>query len=354
MITTSSAARRPIYRIPVRPGRLYRWRAFSCLLGLVVPDWAGAQSTDIAAGVHDNRQTCLQQQVIKPEHRSLSVADLYALCDQQATLQSDQTDVAIADDGVGGRSAATATASADRFFRPYKDNYIVFGQARTADGSPPFSGEQLDTKFELGLTFNLFQEITNLTFLAPLAFGYSQRSWWDVSKDSQPFAEHNYNPEIFWQFDQPARPMIGRFPFVDVVGFEHQSNGLPGVNSRSWDRAYIQKEYDLLPGLSIDVKLWRVLGDEATNQDITDYLGQGQATVKFRPNERTQIRLKLMKGNSVEKYSYQLDIRYRRPWLNSAFFISYYEGYGEALISYNQKTRSLRVGLYFPLEVLSR
>jgi len=202
------------------------------------------------------------------------------------------------------------------------------------------------------MTFNLFQEITNLTFLAPLAFGYSQRSWWDIAEDSGPCAENNYNPEIFWQFDQPQQPRFGRFPFVGIAGVEHQSNGLKGSGSRSWDRAYIQKEFDLLPRLSIKLKLWNVLGDEPTNEDITDYLGQGEATIRFRPNDRTQIRLKLLKGHNVQKVSYQLDISYRRPWLNSTFFISYYEGYGEALISYKQKTRSLRAGLYFPLEVL--
>lgn len=312
--------------------------------------WAGAQST----GPESDLQACLQQLIIKPEYRSASVSDLYALCQQPRASGAAPSDTGSIADDPGSSAVVVPATDLNRFFRPYKDNYIVFGQARTDDGSPPFSGEQLDTKFELGLTFNLFQEITNLTFLAPLAFGYSQRSWWDISEDSEPFAEHNYNPEIFWRFDQPSRPLPGRFPFIDIVGVEHQSNGLPGAGSRSWDRAYIQKEFDLLPRLSVDVKLWNVFGEEDNNRDITDYLGQGEVTFKFMPNDRTRLRLKLLKGNNVEKYSYQLDISYRRPWVNSAFFISYYEGYGEALISYNQKTRSLRAGLYFPLEVLSR
>ncbi|MEX2335432.1 MAG: phospholipase A [Pseudohongiella sp.] len=300
-------------------------------------------------------RSCLQQQVLRPEHRNLGVADLYTLCEQQLAATGQPATTVESADGAGSKTAVADTITElNRFFRPYKDNYIVFGQARTADGSVPFSGEQLDTKFELGLTFNLFDEITNLTFLAPLGFGYSQRSWWNIAEDSAPFAEHNYNPEMFWRFDQPHRPLAGKFPFVDIIGVEHQSNGLQGSGSRSWDRAYIQKEFDLLPRLSINIKLWHVLGDEANNNDITDYLGQGEATIKFMPNERTRIRLRAMKGNNVEKYSYQLDISYRRPWVNSAFFISYYEGYGEALISYNRKSRSLRAGLYFPLEVLSR
>ena len=361
MMTSVPTVYRPARRSAVAR-RPRRWQAFSCILALAAAGGAGAQTNDIVT----DTQTCLQQQVIKPAHRSLSVSDLYALCEPQTSVATGQPDTSnTADNTITGTDSSSDNSSEsstsigpetelNRFFRPYKDNYIVFGRARTADGTPPFSGERLDTKFELGLTFNLFQEITNLTFLAPLAFGYSQRSWWDISEDSQPFAEHNYNPEVFWRFNQPSRPLTGRFPYIDIVGIEHQSNGLQGAGSRSWDRAYIQKEFNLHPRLSVNVKLWSVLGDEATNQDITDFLGYSETTFRLRPNDRTQIRLKLLKGNAVEKYSYQLDISYRRPWVNSAFFISYYEGYGEALISYNQKTRSLRAGLYFPLEVLSR
>lgn len=351
MMNSSQAAWRhtpcnsPLSRRPSRQ------RALVFVFTVSICGWASAQ--DNAAGTSQDLQHCVQQQVVKPEHRQLSVADLYALCEPATPGDKPRSDADTATNDPGSSAMVVPANDLSRFFRPYKDNYIVFGRARTADGSPPFSGNRLDTKFELGLTFNLFAEITNLTFLAPLGFGYSQRSWWDISEDSQPFAEHNYNPEIFWRFDQPSRPLTGNFPFVDIVGMEHQSNGLQGADSRSWDRAYVQKEFDVLPGLSVDLKLWRVVGDEATNKDITDYLGHGAATVKFSPNDRTQLRLRVIKGDAVEKYSYQFDISYRRPWVNSAFFISYYEGYGEALISYNQKTRSLRAGLYFPLEVLS-
>lgn len=305
-----------------------------------------AAAMDVMADPGDALQQCLQAEVVKPENRLLGVAELYDKC-----TPVDNTAPEVTDNPPEIEEAAVALT---RFFRPYKDNYIALGRARTDDDTVPFSGEQLDAKFELGLTFNLFDEITNLDFLAPLGFGYSQRSWWNIGEESAPFAEHNYNPEIFWSFNQPRRPLRGQFPFIDIVGLEHQSNGLEGSGSRAWDRLYIQKEFHLLPQLSMEVKLWDVIGDEANNADITDYLGHGQVNLTFRPNDRTRIRVRLLKGDGVQKYSYQADISYRRPWVNSAFFISYYDGYGEALISYNRKIRSLRAGLYFPLEVLNR
>ncbi|ALO47270.1 phospholipase A [Pseudohongiella spirulinae] len=243
--------------------------------------------------------------------------------------------------------AQTPVVDADqepaRFFSPYKDNYLSVGRMRMKDGSTPFSGEDLDIKFELGMTFSFFDNSESFDFLDPLRFGYSQRSWWNITEDSSPFTEHNYNPEMFWRFDHPL---------IDIIGFEHQSNGQSGLDSRSWDRLYAQKSFQLADNFTVDLKLWSVVSDEENNADIRDYLGSAQLGLNFEPNDRTVIRARIIKGRNHSKISYQADIRYQRPWLNSAFYLVYYEGYGEALISYNKKSRSLRAGLYFPLDTL--
>lgn len=303
-------------------------------------------------------QHCVQQEVLQPDNLWLTLAELYQKC--RSMLNSDSALVTRQDGSVSATPASQDLLPADTvlsqesesnwFFTPYKDNYLIFGQMRMNDGTPPFSGEQLDTKFSLGLSFSLFSQSELLNFLDPLRFGYSQLSWWNIADDSSPFTEHNYNPEMYWDFTQPGRPLLGDFPFVERVGLEHQSNGLSGLDSRSWDRIYAQKTYHLLPQLRVGLKLWQVIGTDWQNDDIEDYLGSGQVTLEYEPNDRTLIRVKVQRGHDVSKYSYQADIRYRRPWLNSAFFLSYYNGYGEALINYNRKASSIRMGLYFPLE----
>lgn len=311
-----------------------------------------AQDTRVLADVLEDptARECLQQAVLVPENIDRSVAELLQECLPEVPQVDDNalTVVARAVD----RAAITAARSLTQFFQPYKDNYIAFGRMRNSDGSLPFSGEKLDTKFELGLSFGPFADIEELSFLTPLRFGYSQRSWWNIADDSAPFTEHNYNPEVFWQFDQPERPLLGRPPFIDIIGFEHQSNGVDGDRSRSWDRVYIQKNIQIAPRFSVNVKLWDILATESNNDDIRRYVGSGQIAMQFHPNDRTRVRVRLMRGSHVEKISYQADIIYRRPWLNTAFFLTYYDGYGEALINYNRKSRSLRAGLYFPLEQL--
>ncbi len=277
---------------------------------------------------------CLQERVLSTVNQQATIAELRAQCQSELSTVIE-----------------TTPRPALHFFRPYKDNYLVFGRMEMDDNSQPFSGETLDTKFELGLTFSLFEGRRDFQFLAPLHIGYSQKSWWNISEESAPFSEHNYNPEIYWLFDQPKRPLLGKFPFVDIIGFEHQSNGQAGIYSRSWDRSYIQKEVELLPQLSVSLKVWNILRTDLTNDDIRDYLGNGMLSVIFRPNDRTNLRWRFMRGSQVETWSYTFDIYYRRPNVNGAFFIQYQDGYGEALISYKQKSRSLRAGFYFPLDI---
>lgn len=320
-----------------------------CLVALG-PKALADESTALAELLNDPAmRLCLERSVARVENLDRSVAELLQECEPVELAESDDPDTLAAAEVI--EDVATTTSVA-RFFQPYKDNYLVFGRMRNRDGTISFSGEKLDTKFALGLNFGPFADIDELSWLTPLRFGYSQRSWWNIAEDSAPFTEHNYNPELFWEFTQPDRPLFGRFPFIDLAGIEHESNGQDGDRSRSWDRIYIQKDIQLTPQFNMTVKLWDILETGKENEDIRHYLGSGHVALEFQPNERTRVRVRLQQGNNVEKVSYQADIIYRRPMVNTAFFLTYYDGYGEALINYNRKSRSLRAGFYFPLEQL--
>jgi phospholipase A1/A2 len=308
-------------------------------------------------------EECLMTQVLLEVNLNRTIADIRDLCTARlaAAASSLNTGLLIESESqppARGRGFSYE-AGGQRFFQPYKNNYIVFGGMKNEDQTPAFSGNNLDIKFELGMMFSLIPSSTSETGFVPLHFGYSQRSWWDISEPSAPFREHNYNPEIFWEFSRsrlntyPSMLDLRRLFFVDRIGVEHQSNGLNSEESRSWDRAYMEREFVFSEALSFNLKLWRVLSNGLYNEDITDFLGDGQLTAHITLNNMFNIDIKTMRGNETEKFSYQVDLTLpMSQWVNSKFFLSYYEGYGEALINYNQRSKSLRAGFYFPLQLI--
>ena len=134
-----------------------------------------------------------------------------------------------------------------------------------------------------------------------------------------------------------------------MIGYEHQSNGLDQLGSRSWDRIYAQREFKLGEKLEVNIKAWNVVNLGEYNTDITDYLGNVELTKSYPLSDTVSASLTTRKGRRTEKISYQLDLQTNWKWVNGQFFLSYYDGYGEALISYNEKTRSLRAGVHFPI-----
>ncbi|NQV71033.1 MAG: phospholipase A [Pseudohongiella sp.] len=295
--------------------------------------------------------SCLLEQLRLPANDTLTVIEVknYCLEQEEEAIESPLLRKAAE---IIDRGQTVPQARFNNFFEPYKQSLFMVGNMKNRDSSDPFSGKTLDIKFELGLKFQLFPQREGFERLAPLYFGYSQKSWWDIAEASAPFKEHNFNPEIFWDYLQAKNRNGINFPgrFIDQFGYEHQSNGRSGIYSRSWDRLYVKREFKLSDKFSLDVKAWRIVGLGQDNSDIDNYLGNAQLKAKFKPNDRLSVNLSTIKGLDTSKYSYQLDLIYSMPnWVNSDFIISYYDGYGESLISYKQKSRSIRAGFYFPV-----
>ncbi|MCG8416244.1 MAG: phospholipase A [Pseudomonadales bacterium] len=309
-------------------------------------------SSVVAAEV-GSYESCLLREVNQPPNSNLTVAEIRRRCEtaraeSMTAIESSESDAPLTE--------VEMPPGFRNFFTPYKENFILFGSMENRDGSDPFSGKTLDIRFEFGMKFRMFQNQEDFERLSPLHFGYSQKSWWDIAESSAPFREHNYNPEIFWDFED-SRADKGLLPHemgqvVDRIGFEHQSNGLDGLASRSWDRIYAQKSFRFPEqNLSVRLKAWDVVNLGVENFDITDYLGNVEAKFTYSPNDSWELSATTLKGHETSKYSYRIDlITTMSYWLNSRFMLSYYDGFGEALISYNEKTRSLRAGIYVPIE----
>ena len=272
-----------------------------------------------------NRDACLLEQ-LKQADETMTVGWLRRQCSPEV---------------IHKQPGREKQAGQERLLVPYKRNYIALGFMNNLDGSRAFSGNTADIKFEFGAKYQIFRG-GRYKFLKHLKFGYSQKSWWDVGEESLPFAESNYNPELFLDFD-------GEWLGNDVnyqLGVEHESNGRGGPLSRSWNRAYVQGEIDVSNYLSLGLKLWNVVEVSDENSDITDYLGNARLNLKIHYNDMALLNFSTVRGNRTGRFSYQVDFMYNPVSLvNMGFFLTYYNGYGEALVSYNQKTESLRAGL---------
>jgi phospholipase A1 len=71
----------------------------------------------------------------------------------------------------------------------------------------------------------------------PLYFGYTQLMMWDIYKSSAPMRDINFNPEVFYRLNLGE---LKDLRWLDIGPFEHESNGLDGERSRSWNRTYVR------------------------------------------------------------------------------------------------------------------
>lgn len=207
------------------------------------------------------------------------------------------------------------------------------------------------TKVQLSFKVALIRKV-------PLYFGYTQLIFWKLNEDSKPFNDATYNPELFyrWNFSQ-----TGLIKSLDIGGFEHNSNGKGGADSRSYNQSYLRLN------LSTETERWvfkispevtHLYDFDETNRDLREYVGpfslqlsliqlfdgwvdKGELTFKVRPGGNF--------GQRFDRGGYQVSYAFRLGGLDivPSFYVQYYHGYGENLLNYNQRVDVFRGGFMF-------
>ena len=196
--------------------------------------------------------------------------------------------------------------------------------------------------FKVPLLTGIFDERTTLWF------GYTQQSYWQVynTKDSAPFRETNYEPEIF--FRQRLNWDVGPGTLSAVsLGFNHQSNGQSEPRSRSWNRIVGSAIYSYDRWLFM-VNPWYRLPESRNdddNADIERYLGHASYHAVYKLTEDRTFSLKLLNNlRSENKTSVEFGYSFPIGDTLKGFF-QYYNGYGESLIDYNERTERFGIGI---------
>lgn len=216
----------------------------------------------------------------------------------------------------------------------YKQNYFIFDGDR-------------DAKFQLSYRIRLYEFSTSWN----LFISHTHKADWAITtEESAPFREHNFNPEIHlrWKNDESSLPLKHL-----QIGFEHESTGVAGPESRGWNRltcqaewTYFSKNPSIKGHLHMYLRAWIVVNrDEDNNPDIDKQLGPGEIQISYTVHERWKV------GGQValtfRKKSIMAEYGFKTPKSDYFYYVQYWNGRGEWLGGYNKDTNILRAGFKF-------
>lgn len=208
--------------------------------------------------------------------------------------------------------------------------------------------KRLESKMQVSFKTKLMEDLFKTR--ADLWFGYTQASNWQVwnqGKESAPFRNNDYSPEVF--ITQPVKadlPGGGKLRMVGL-GFVHQSNGKSRPLSRSWNRVYGMAGMEW-GKLTVMPRVWMRAfdqsGEEDDNADISKYMGYGDLKLQYRFNDMqtiaTTVRYNPKSGYGGVQLGYTFPIKGKLKG-----YIQGHHGYGESLLDYNHKQNSIGFGL---------
>ncbi len=212
------------------------------------------------------------------------------------------------------------------------------------------------SKFQFSFKYRLFNPEGYLAQIAPWVtgfhFGYTQRSIWDLKGDSKPFDDTSYMPEAFYLLPKLELNLARISAFGIQGGFQHESNGKAGSDSRSTNYLYIKPIMGVhLAGpyhMKIAPKIFTYVENEnENNADLADYRGYVDLQVGIMNPEGIALNSHLWWAR--EGASVQLDLTYPMTRLlgkslNFYLQAQYFSGYAETLIRFNERHDAFRLG----------
>lgn len=258
-------------------------------------------------------------------------------------------------------------------FEPHKLNYFIVGDP---------GKREAQVKFQFSIKKEVFKEdfyiVKRKCF--PLFVAYTQKSFWDIGKESAPFNESNYNPEVFLDYLLDAN-IINSFKIKSITlsPYEHESNGLAGLDSRSWNRYYAAFNLELKPAgelegmrrlldeIIIYAKVWDIYKNYSDqddylksigkgNESFLNYAGIGEISIslrnflfgKFLIFGDNQIDYKTRIFRDSSKNSYEIGFHLNILHTNISLYTQYWYGYGERLLRFADSDEKFRIGVSFP------
>ncbi len=221
--------------------------------------------------------------------------------------------------------------------------------------------DEVDAKFQFSFKWRPFgpsdDQWVGKSILSNMYGSFTQTSLWDIGEESAPFRDSSYRPGLMFYRYEVGSFLGARFGLA--TGFEHESNGKSGADSRSMNIAFFR------PTLRWKGDSWQftfspravVYLEKKNNKDIADYRGYGEIRMAFGlldgGKEDWQLAATGRLGKKSGRGSLQLDLTYpleKMGWdmgrANGYLHAQYFNGHGESLLDYDRKLPSqFRLGL---------
>ena len=194
-------------------------------------------------------------------------------------------------------------------------------------------------------------------------FLFTEEALWNPFDGRSASLDNRYTPEFigWWnngigQKGMWYRPAVG-------LSYTHQSNGLMGDMSRSWNRAMLRFAFGDVNNapLLLTLKSWLSFSVDHRMPDLEDYVGEGEVLLIVQPLMRSQglgadvLGLSLRSGITSTRRTFS-NLEATLTCNAAALFhwpistmpilmLQYFVGRGESLLYYKRDTHSLRIGL---------
>jgi phospholipase A1/A2 len=236
------------------------------------------------------------------------------------------------------RDSLTALIDQSPAFTIFQDNYFLTGLPLNERATKSNSDIKYQISFKHRLT-NAELPLDSYLFLT-----YTQKSFWEVYRNSSPFAESNYNPGIgLGKFFYNGDSFVG----AGSVMVQHESNGQNELASRSWNRISVNYFFPVAPQATLALTGWIPFGLD-DNPDLMDYIGYGEAALNWQvmPNKLIVDAIG-RKGYGWDwKGSLQTQVSFRLTEnRNQYLMLQWFTGYAESLINYQEYNNMLRLGI---------
>ncbi|WP_299591860.1 phospholipase A [uncultured Microbulbifer sp.] len=177
-----------------------------------------------------------------------------------------------------------------------------------------------------------------------LSVAYTNRSFWQAYAQSGPFREINHEVELLTTWASEWH-LWGFRNVVSQAGISHQSNGQSAPYSRGWNRVFVDFTFEN-GGYFVGIKPWyRLSADPSAGRgpDLDAHFGNFELTGGYRSGGYTSS-IKLRNNLSSENYG-AVELNWKFPITKRVRgFVKYFDGYGESLIDYSVRVRTLGVG----------